>query len=382
MRRNLLFIGHSYCVGLNRRIPHWTAKLSSSRWDVTVAAPTCFPGDLSRIVTAREAAELPALQTLPVHLASRIHFFFYGRGLRALLNRPWDLIYLWEEPFIVAGGEIAALAPRGIPLIYYTCQNVAKSYPPPFRQIERFCFRRSNGWLAIGRTTLEAQLARGFTGKPCDVISPGVDTQSFCIDTAARNTVRQRLGWDNSSIPIIGYTGRFVEEKGLLFLLTVLDGLKLPWRALFVGGGPLQSQLESWGLRYGDRVRIINGIAHADMPAFFNALDLLCLPSQTTEQWREQFGRVIIEAFACGVPVIGSRSGEIPFVIEDAGIIVEEGNRSAWIAALETLLDDTDVRARLGDRARDLSLSRHSHPAVARRHLQFFEQILMDEREP
>ena len=375
MKLRLLFVGHSYCVGLNRRIPHWIARLGCARWDVTVAAPTSFPGDLRRFATTREVTELPELRTLPVHLASRIHLFFYGSGVRALLKRPWDLIYLWEEPYIVAGGQIAALSPSKTPLIYYTCQNLVKNYPPPFRQIEQFCFRRSSGWLAIGQTTLETQIGRKFIGKPCEVISPGVDTEAFNIDRAARTTVRQSLGWDTPT-PIIGFAGRFVEEKGLLFLMSVLDGVKSPWRALFIGGGPLQPMLEDWHRRHRDKVRILNGIDHADMPAYFNALDFLCLPSRSTPRWREQFGRVIIESFACGVPVIGSASGEIPMVIDDAGVVVNENDQIAWIAAVEALLNNPRQRAQLGDRCRDLALNRHSHAAVASRHLQFFERIL------
>jgi glycosyltransferase involved in cell wall biosynthesis len=112
------------------------------------------------------------------------------------------------------------------------------------------------------------------------------------------------------------------------------------------------------------------------MPAYFNAMDILCVPSRTTPRWREQFGRVIIEAFACGIPVIGSDSGEIPIVIDDAGIVARENDLAAWIAAIESLLNDPLERRRLGDRARDLSSTRHAHPVAARHHLDFFDQIL------
>jgi phosphatidylinositol alpha-1,6-mannosyltransferase len=376
MKRRLLSIGHSYCVGLNRRIPQWIARLGADNWDVTVAAPAVFPGDLKRIITAPEPGELPALRTLPAHFASLIQMFTYGRGLRALLKQPWDLIHLWEEPYIFAGGQIAALAPRKTPFVYYTCQNLAKNYPPPFAQIERYCFRRASGWLAMGRTTLETQLARGFTGKPCAVISPGVDTDAFRPNPAARAAIHQRLGWDTAPIPVIGYIGRFVPEKGLPFLMSSLDRLKSPWRALFAGGGLLEPQLQQWSTRHGGNVQIVSGIGHAGMPPYFNAIDMLCVPSQTTSRWREQFGRVIIEAFASGVPVIGSDSGEIPFVIDDAGIVAGERDSAAWTAALELLLDDSLERRRLGDRARDLAVTRHAHPVAARQHLDFFDQIL------
>jgi glycosyltransferase involved in cell wall biosynthesis len=65
-------------------------------------------------------------------------------------------------------------------------------------------------------------------------------------------------------------------------------------------------------------VRIVK-VAHDEVPAYLNAMDLLCAPSLTTPSWREQLGRMVVEALACGVPVISSDSGELPFVVADAG---------------------------------------------------------------
>ena len=60
------------------------------------------------------------------------------------------------------------------------------------------------------------------------------------------------------------------------------------------------------------------------MPDYLNAMDMMCAPSETAPNWREVFGRMIVEAFACGVPIIASNSGEIPRVVADAGRIVSE----------------------------------------------------------
>jgi phosphatidyl-myo-inositol dimannoside synthase len=107
-----------------------------------------------------------------------------------------------------------------------------------------------------------------------------------------------------------------------------------------------------------------------------NAMDVLCAPSQTTRQWREQFGRMLVEAFACGVPVIGSDSGEIPFVLGNTGIVVGERDREAWVAAIESLLTDGQRRAVLGRLGRRRAVEEFSWREIARRHLEFFEQVL------
>jgi len=376
MRLRLLSIGHSYCVGMNRKLPQWMARLGDSRWEVVVVAPSAYPGDLSPIATALEPGELCEVRTVPVHFTKQVHVFLYSRALRSLLAEHWDMVHVWEEPFIFAGGQIAAWTPLKIPLVYYTCQNIAKQYPTPFREIENFCFRRAAGWLAMGQTTLATQMARGFSEKPCEVVPPCVDPDTFRPDASARSAVVRKLGWEDDTLPVIGFAGRFVAEKGLKVMMSALDRIRTPWRAMFLGGGPLGAEVLAWGERYPDRVRVVTGISHHEVPAYLNAMNVLCVPSQTALNWREQFGRVIAEAFSCGVPVIGSDSGEIPYVVGDDGIVVREGDVQGWAQSIEGLLLDEQRRRKLGERGREAALSRYSCRAVAHRHLEFFEQIL------
>jgi glycosyltransferase involved in cell wall biosynthesis len=184
-----------------------------------------------------------------------------------------------------------------------------------------------------------------------------------------------RLGWRQDGPSVIGYVGRFVSQKGLQFLCSVLDELEAPWRAIFVGGGPLLPFLRQWAGRHGDRVRIATGVSHTQVPAYMSAIDVLALPSQTVSHWREQFGRVIIEAFACGVPLVASDSGEIPYVVADAGIICGERDRGAWLTGLGALAGDAARRRDYSARA--LERARHfAWPAVARRYLDFFNDLL------
>jgi glycosyltransferase involved in cell wall biosynthesis len=151
--------------------------------------------------------------------------------------------------------------------------------------------------------------------------------------------------------------------------------LQTPWRALFVGSGPLDSRLRAWGRRHGERVHVQGGISHDEVPAYLNAMDVLCAPSQTTVRWREQFGRMLIEAFSCGVPVIAANSGEIPHVVGDAGVTVDEREPAAWAHAIDDVLAHADRRAELSRRGRDRAVTTFSWPVVARQHLQFFSEL-------
>jgi glycosyltransferase involved in cell wall biosynthesis len=101
------------------------------------------------------------------------------------------------------------------------------------------------------------------------------------------------------------------------------------------------------------------------MPAFYHAMNVIVLPSLTRKHWKEQFGRVLIEAMACAVPVIGSDSGEIPNVISDAGIIFPEGNADALRAQLGALMQDQSRCAELGKRGRARALANFTQTRVA-----------------
>ena len=105
-------------------------------------------------------------------------------------------------------------------------------------------------------------------------------------------------------------------------------------------------------------------------------MDMLCAPSQTRDNWREQFGRMVIEAFACGVPVISSDSAELPFVVGDAGVILGELNEDAWVTAIGDLIDNAAKRAELSRMGIERAQSTYAWPVVARAHLDFFSRVL------
>jgi phosphatidylinositol alpha-1,6-mannosyltransferase len=311
---------------------------------------------------------------VPVHFSRSIHLMLYGRELSKLLSEPWDLVHCWEEPYVVAAAQVAFATPRRVPLVFATFQNISKRYPPPFNWIERHTMARASGIIAFGRTVLDVVSPRTPPGTPIRVISPGVDVTQFTPDSNARSDVLQRCGW-NEGIPVVGFLGRFVSEKGCLFLTRILDRLETPWRALFVGFGPLEAELRAWSRRHGDRVRIETAVQHHDVPPYLNAMDVLCAPSQTTDGWREQFGRMLIEAFACGVPVVGSDSGEIPYVVADAGVVVGERDADGWKEAIARLLADPGLRTDFAGRGRRRAVASFAWPIVARQHLDFFDEL-------
>ena len=371
-QRRLLAIGHSYCVGLNRRLPQEMARAGG--WDVTVAAPDRFRGDFEWHTTTASVDEPCRVVPIPIRFGARVHTMLYGSTLHSLLQERWDAVHCWEEPYVASAMQVARAVRPGTPLVFATFQNIVKRYPPPFSWIERAARARADGVIAFGETTRTVLDRRGWR-QPVRTIPPGVDVRQFAPDGARRRETRAALGWPNDGAPVIGFVGRFVPEKGLPFLLDVLGGLSSPWRALFVGSGPLAPKLTAWAAAFPDRVRIESGVSHDRVPEFLNAMDILCAPSQTTAGWREQFGRMLIEAFACAVPVVASDSGEIPFVVSDAGRVIGERDRAGWIGVLDSLLVDEAARSALRERGRCRAESLYAWPVVARQHLAFVEEL-------
>jgi glycosyltransferase involved in cell wall biosynthesis len=375
----LLTLGHSYVVAMNRRLAHEMAIAGEGRWEVTAVAPSQYPGDLRDIELEPITGERVRTVSVPVQFARKPHLMLYGRRLRQLLREPWDVVHCWEEPYVASAWQVARWIHPASALVYATFQNLAKRYPPPFAQMERRAMRRADGWIAFGRTVEETLTDRpGYRDRPHAVISPGVDLRAFRPDAGLRDSARREIGWPSSLV--VGYLGRFVEAKGLEVLTNALRWVAEPWCALFVGGGPDEGKLRRWAEEWPGRVSIVSGVPHDQVPRYLNAMDVLVAPSLTTPRWREQFGRMLVEAMACGVPVVASDSGEIPHVVGDAGIVVPEGDVRALYTALDELLANPDRRAELSRRGLERARMEFALPSVAQRHLDFFESVMNRKR--
>jgi phosphatidyl-myo-inositol dimannoside synthase len=373
--RRLLTIGHSYVVAMNRRLANEMAAQAGNDWEVTAIAPSRYRGDLGPIAVQTIPGEASRLEALNVHLDRIPHLMWYA-GLGRVLDASWDVVHCWEEPYILAGAQVARRAPHEAKFVIASFQNLAKTYPWPFAAFERAAMKRADGWIAFGQTVHDTLAARpAYAGKPSRVIPPGVDVSRFRPDAAIQRQMAARLGWAPTD-RVVGFLGRFVPEKGIPVLLDALRRVSTPWRALVVGGGPMLDTLRRFAAEHPGRVHIETGVAHDDVPMWLNAMTVLCAPSQTTPAWREQFGRMLIEAMACGVPVVASDSGEMPSVVGDAGVIVGEQDVAAWAAAIDRLIGDDAVRRDLAARGLERAQGHFAWPVVARAHLSFFDALM------
>lgn len=375
MTLRVLTIGHSYVVAQNQAVPAAIAK--DPRIDLTLAAPRFHHGDLQRLHLER--TEHPDYRIVPLRafFTRKNHVMWYHPlELKRLVRERFDVVHAWEEPYTLPGYQIArALRRDRARFLFRTAQSLVKRYPWPFSHFERATLARADGWVAGGGLVFDAMTSRGFPRTRGRVINLGVDTAHFKpLPAEQRDAIRRSLGITG---PVVGFVGRLVEAKGPDVLMAALERVRSRWSLLVLGSGPYEERLRRWARARGweDRVHI-RLVAHDDVPRYLNVMDVLAAPSRTTPSWKEQFGRMVIEAFACGVPVIGSDSGEIPFVIGDAGIVVGEREIPEWARSIARLLESGSERQALADRGLARCRDHYDVQAIAKRYIDFYHELV------
>jgi len=277
--------------------------------------------------------------------------FFFTKGIIRHFRefRP-NIIHLEEEPWSLCALQTIMLRRLFCPqskLIFRTSLSIPAKLKlnSLVSIIERLTFREADYAFILSRRAGEILTQKGYR-KGMGVCPNGVDTQIFKqMDVS---DLRRELGINKNEF-VIGYVGRLMRMKGLSTLLEAFSLLiqHPELRLLMVGSGDYKEEMLSLASRLDirDKMILIDSVPAEDVPKYVNCMDVLVLPSITTPGWVEFFGRVLVEAMVCNVPVIGSSSGEIPNVIGDAGLVFQEG-------------DSEDLRGKLDAVIRDLSLRR------------------------
>ena len=318
------------------------------------------------------ADDLFPVRSARTHLSKHIQLFAYDPRpiIAALREHKPHLIDMSHEPYSVPCAEILTLRDRfapGTPIVMQTNQNIHHHYPPPFNWLEQRAFRKVAAAYVCSETVREVLRAKGFS-KPAPIVPFGVDLRAFKQRSEPRFRGRT-----------IGFVGRMLPGKGLNILADALTKLRdEEWQLLVVGDGSeresFTKQLSDAGLL--DRTKFTGAVSYELTPEYFQEIDVLVIPTQTTERIREQFGRVIVEAMACGVPVIGSTCGAIPEVIGEAGLVVPEGEGTLLAEAIKRLLADEEMKTRFSRLGRARVEENYSWDRVAKITYALYQHVL------
>ncbi|MBI5561787.1 MAG: glycosyltransferase [Deltaproteobacteria bacterium] len=319
---------------------------------------------------------------LPVAYKNKPKRFFYtdavALALTIRMSRP-DVVHVFEEPYSAAAFQLVILTRlfgRKAKIVMESFENInaeERSLPARF---ERYTLKRCDALIAVPGEGAEVWRAKG-CGKPIKQVPVGVDENFF---KKTEGTIPGLEFLDERDKVRIAYVGRLTDEKGIGMLMeafAVLTKAGEPCELALVGGGEAgkyKARCKELGI--GDSVTFIAAVESAALPLIYSKVDILVLPSLTTPQWKEQFGRVLIEAMACGVTVVGSSSGEIPNVIGDAGVIFKEGDANGLAAALRKLVNDKPLRDSYAAAGRKRVLEKFTWRRVANELVKVYEEVL------
>jgi len=389
----VLMLSKACIVGIYQRKLEEIARLGV---ELLTLVPPSWKDERGETKLERAYTDGYRLEVIPITLNGNFHLHWYpGLGEWIWDFRP-DIVHIDEEPYNLAAWQGLYHARRaGAKTLFFSWQNIKRGYPPPFSWGERWVLNEVDYALAGTESAAQVWRAKGYSGRMAVLPQFGVDPELFKPSPHARQarsplpqgeglSTQSSASTQHSALSTqsftIGYVGRLVEEKGVHLLMDAASRLEGDWQVRIVGSGPERETLRAWATQLGiaERVEWIEWIASTEMPAQYHRLDVLVVPSLTRPNWKEQFGRVLIEAMASGVPVIGSDSGAIPNILGEAGLIVPEGSVTALSDALCKLQHDAYLRKRLGQEGRARVLAHFTHGQVAKDTVRVYREMIDD----
>jgi len=361
----VVLVSKALVVGAYQRKAEEIAKLGV---DLTVLVPTHWQDRRGR--QDAEACYIDGydFKVIPIRFSGNFHLHYYPTLARELRTRQPHILHMDEEPYNVATWlGLRAARSIGAKSTFFTWQNLYRRYPAPFRWIEQQNYKLAPVAIVGNQAAGEVLRRKGYQGQ----IEP---IPQFGVDPALFTPPEQRDG----SVLRIGYAGGLLPEKGIDLLLRACANLQGAWTLTLVGEGDQRDALAALATELGiaDRVTIGQRLHSNQMAEFYQQLDVCVLPSRTMPNWKEQFGRVLIEAMACEVVVVGSDSGEIPNVIGDAGLIFAEENVGELQTHLQTLLDNSELRRHLAEAGRQRILRTYTMSQIATQSINVYNRVL------
>ena len=294
-------------------------------------------------------------------------WWFYP-GLRRLIEtlRP-DVIQVENEPWALFYSQTLG---SGSCVVGHGADNIWLHGSKPEQWIRiarsRRNLRRMCGLAGWNSAAIALARRHGLPVSAPTLIAPSRLPDPVPFSTAARDPQRHRAEFGIGEEVAVGFVGRLDKQKGVDWLLKSYAQVQSAASRLYIfGSGPAERTLRRMAEDLAPSVEFVGDVPYKSMPRLMAALDILVVPSRTTQHLMEQFGRVVVEAMYASTAVISSDSGALPEVVGEGGITVPEDNQNELADAISALVSDVELREMWGDRGQSWALERWSPRALA-----------------
>ncbi len=269
---------------------------------------------------------------------------------------PVDVVHSAETFFTMTHQCVALKKKRGAALVITVSENLphmGEQHPWRRRQKAK-AIEAADAFIAITETSRRTLIQDGVSSERITVIPWSLDLARFRPAPKDRSLL-SRFHIDPGDLVVL-FIGRLIPEKGIRDILQIVPSVVAREkhkriRFLFVGDGPLASEVRNVQNQYPEFIRHHPFLPYDQMPALHNLADLFVLPSKAGHKIAEQFGFVLIESMGCGKPVITTSVGSIPDVVGDAALLLEPGRPEKLAAAINHLLESEVLRKSFSEKS-------------------------------
>ena len=372
-RLRVLFIGHTYVVGVNQG--KLKAIADTGEVELALLAPSNWQAlEWDRPLELETPFPQIRIYPAPVWFSGRVgaHIYNPWKIWQVINDFKPDVIQVEEEIFSLCALEVAVWAKLARkPMVVFGWENQLRSLPLPRQWVRDFVMSATDLFIAGNQDGATVMNHWNYRGRIVVMPQMGVDTELFAPPAVKHN-------YDDLNI---GFLGRLVPEKGLDILFAAVSQLQqqdLSCHLTICGSGSSEADLRQEAQRQNiaDRITWRGAVRHEAAPTELGKFDVLVLPSRSVATWKEQFGHVIIEAMAMGIPVIGSNCGEIPHVIAREDLVFPEEDSVALAAILERMIGDRNWREEMGNYGIERVEKHYSHQRIARRLIEQWQKLV------
>ena len=239
-----------------------------------------------------------------------------------------------------------------------------------FKNMMTFTLKNSDGVTAVSRYLADAT-AENFGRENVKVIHNFIDPEKF----RRRPNPRLRSQYARPEEKIIFHASNFrpLKRIGDILKSFALASKKIPSKLLLAGDGPERPAMESLAKKLSIQSKVVFLGQQSDLPKLYSISDLSMLVSEL-----ESFGMTLIESMACSTPVIATRTGGMPEVLQDGvqGRLVEVGNTGAMADAIEEILSDDNKRQKMGKAGRKRVLSSFTPEKIVPKYERYYRSFV------